>query len=503
MQYYDAGGLSDQDILEIINKNEEISFKTYSLWQKEDFFLGNVLNIFLKKIGYDYIYDYIHYCFKELISNAKRANIKRAYFIEKKLDINDATEYENGMTRFKNELQEKGDYYSNVLFDKDFYILIHLKFENENFNIQIINNSIILDREHEAIISSISRAKHFNSFDEALSLVTMETEGAGLGIIIIILMLKKLGLGKEYLSVEKGKHETKVNLNIPLSLINIEQKLIISNMIINEINELPKFPEHILALQKKIDNPDITINEIVREIANDPSLVADILKAANSPLYMFPGQISSIVQAVKLIGLRELKNIFYTYGTYHILSKRYDVNKMKTIWDHSHKVAFFSMLLARNYLKKEFIEDSYVGGLLHDIGKILLLGINSKLLMRIKEICVKKNIPVRILEDITSGYNHALIGSMIAEKWNFPKKYIEILKFHNRPMNYDSNENRDLIFCIYFANILNHEENVQSIFNQINKTILSFFKIDSVEQFKAMISKYNEKFKDYENESFF
>ena len=493
MNYFEAGGISNEKIIQYFHDNNEIKFQTYILSTKEENFLINALEICLIEIGKENIFDFIHYSLKELLTNAKRANIKRVIFLEKNLDINDKNDYQNGMVNFRKVLFEKHEYYTSQLFEKDFYIRVIFKIENNEFKIYIINNSVITTEELKIASESINKAKEFNSIEDALSTIDENCEGAGLGLIITILMLKKFGLEKDAVEINIENRETIVVLKLPLSIITLEQKQIINSIIINEINDLPKFPEYIIDIQNKLDNPEVDLNEIIKSISNDPSLVADILKTANSPLFMFPGQVTSITQAVKLIGILELKKIFYSYGTFHIFNKRYDVKKMKPIWEHAQKVAFFALQLTKKHLKKEYIEDAYIAGILHDIGTILLLAIDPKLMNEINQVCQNKNIPVRIIEEITSGFNHTLIGSMIAKKWNFPKNYVNAIHYHNKPDNCDP-EFRELVNCIFLANKMTRTDNKQSIFDNMSTSILEMFNIKSFTDYERLIKELDNEF---------
>ena len=68
-------------------------------------------------------------------------------------------------------------------------------------------------------------------------------------------------------------------------------------------------------LQRLISNPDVDLADIARQISIDPSLTADLLKLVNSAQFMLPKKVDNIVEAVKLVGLRTLKNLFFVLGS--------------------------------------------------------------------------------------------------------------------------------------------------------------------------------------------
>ena len=259
-------------------------------------------------------------------------------------------------------------------------------------------------------------------------------------------------------------------------------------MLLKEINELPRFPQHILEVQKKIDDPKADIKTISILISKDPGLTAEILRFSNSAIFSLPKKLSSLIEAVKIIGFRGLKNLVYSYGTQVVFSQKYDMSKMQDIWEHSYKVGFFAFHLAKKYSLREDLEDIYIGGILHDLGKILTFSINANLVEKMNDICHEKNIPIRIIEEISSGYNHSVIGGVIAKKWNFPEKIIAAIENHHTP--WETNEKyKSYMYCIYLANMISYPEaNTEHFYNQIDSRILEFFEIENFIQYTELIT---------------
>ncbi len=128
------------------------------------------------------------------------------------------------------------------------------------------------------------------------------------------------------------------------------------------------------------------------------------------------------------------------------------MNRMQFLWDHSYKVAFFAFYLAKKFNLKEALEDVYIGGILHDLGKILTFSINPEIVTKMNFLCQEKGISIKVIEEISAGYNHSLIGAALARKWNFPEKFIFAIENHHSPELADNNM-KPYIYCIYFANI--------------------------------------------------
>jgi putative nucleotidyltransferase with HDIG domain len=206
---------------------------------------------------------------------------------------------------------------------------------------------------------------------------------------------------------------------------------------------------------------------------------------------MLPKRVDNIVEAVKLVGLRGVKNLLYSSGTQKILTEG-----TKELWDHSYRTAYYAYNIAKNLKNKEMLDDAYVGGILHDIGKIIFSNIHPQLLEKITSFCREREISRELLEDISGGLNHAEIGGLIAEKWNFPESLIEAIRYHHEP-DKCSREYRDVVYCVYLSNaICNVEEGVVS-FELLNNRVLKRFNIADQDKFTNVQERLN---KAFENE---
>jgi len=250
----------------------------------------------------------------------------------------------------------------------------------------------------------------------------------------------------------------------------------LSKAIVAEIDALPQFPENLVFLQKLISDPESEITDIARQISMDPSLTADLLKVVNSAQFMLPKRVDNIVEAVKLVGMRGLKNLLYSYGSMKILDRG-----QRWLWDHSYRTAFYAYNLAKNFKKKDILDDAYVGGILHDMGKIIFSDVHPELLEKITNFCKARGIGKSFVEDLSAGLNHAEIGGMIAEKWNFPQSLIEAIKYHHLPTEC-SPEFVDVVNTVYLANALCSLEDKEIVFEQLEPRVLEDFGIATEEQ---------------------
>ncbi len=471
-----------------------ISIKTFTLPHETEEYMERILEVFLDEFGQEQLTARIGYCMKELAVNAKKANTKRIYFQEKNLDINDPKQYEKGMESFKQETLDNIDFYLQKQKEAGLYVKVVYHSQGNSFTMSIRNNSRISRKEQIRVYDRIARSRAFDSMEEALSSVLDDSEGAGLGIVILVLMLKKMGLDEDAFDIDVEGDETVARITLPFSAIHLENVKELSREIVNEIDELPQFPDNIVYLQKLISDPDSEIADIARQISTDPSLTADLLKHVNSAQFMLPKRVDNIVEAVKLVGFRGIKNLLYSYGTQKILD-----SSQRWLWDHSYRAAFYAYNLAKNFKRrKDLLDDVYVGGILHDMGKIIFSNVHPHLMDRIQGFCGDRNINRDFIEDLSAGLNHAEIGALIAEKWNFPVSLIEAIRFHHEPADCHP-EFKDVVYTVYLANALCDFEKGDIDFDQLVPEVLKDFGFSSEEQFRMVQSKLSTAFSDERN----
>jgi putative nucleotidyltransferase with HDIG domain len=196
---------------------------------------------------------------------------------------------------------------------------------------------------------------------------------------------------------------------------------------IESIDSLPTIPTILKRLLSIIENPLVSLNEIGNFISNDPVLASRVLKMVNSPIYGFPGRISSINQALILLGLNVVKGMLLGISVFEAMQKT-----MVGLWEHSIGCAITAKILAYKKGLKE-PEEVSVAALLHDIGKVAF---GLKFPQKYKEMIGSTEEKESFIFEIENAYfnvNHADAGSWIAQKWNFPKNLIEVIGYHHKP----------------------------------------------------------------------
>ncbi|MDR0760670.1 MAG: HDOD domain-containing protein [Treponema sp.] len=485
--------VDEAKIKKAVQSGIPLTITTFTLPHEVEVYIEKVLTLFLRQVNQENLRDYIVYCVQELAVNAKKANTKRVYFIERGLDMNNSKDYKEGIANFKQDTLNNLGYYLKLQKERGLYIKFILQNKKNTVYLEVRNNVEITKTELIRIHDKLARSRQYNSLEDALSQVLDDSEGAGLGLVIMVLMLKKMGLDEDNFDILGNGKETVARIVIPLEQTRVESLETLASKIVENVNSLPQFPDNIIAVQRLINDPRSEMTDIARKISMDPALTADLLKIVNSAQYMAAKKVDSISEAVKMVGMRGLKNLLYSYGTQKLLGD--DTLDKKQLWEHSYKTAFYAYNLVKNFQKdRNLLEDAYVAGILHDMGKIIFSNVHPDLLAQIKNFCAAKNLPPSTFEDMAAGMNHAEIGALVSEKWNFPECLICAIRFHHDPLACPP-EHLALVETVYLANIFCEYEKGGVSFDQIDDEVLGHFGVSSKKQIDILLDRLSVGFK--------
>jgi len=480
-------------IKKAIQSELPLTITTYTLPKEIEIYIEKVIDAFLRQTDLAKLKDYVVYCVQELVINAKKANTKRVFFIDRGLDINNENDYKYGMECIKKEALGNMDHYLQMQKEKGLYIKVILQIKNNIIYIEIRNNVKITKTETLRIHDKIARSRQYNTLEDALNQIFDDSEGAGLGLVILVLMLKKIGLDDEHFIIHTTDKYTSAVISIPLDHAALENISVLSNEIVNNINDLPPFPENVTVIQKLIAEPDADMAAIAKQISTDPALTADLLKIVNSAQYMISKKVDHISEAVNIVGINGIKNLLYSYGTMKVLGD--DTVDKKKLWEHSYKTAYYAYNLVNDFKNDhDLLDDVYVGGILHDMGKIIFSNVHPELLEKIKVFSTNKNIPSSTFENLSAGMNHAELGAMIAEKWNFPEALVGAIRYHHIPGDAPA-ELKNIVDAVYIANMFCEYEDGNTAFDQLEPAPLENYGINSQQQFDALIEKFSSSLK--------
>jgi len=196
---------------------------------------------------------------------------------------------------------------------------------------------------------------------------------------------------------------------------------------VESISTLPTVPATLRKITLMLEKPRISLDDLGRFVSNDPALTIKVLKMVNSAAYGFPGRISSVSHAIMLLGLNVIKGLLLGVSVFELMQKT-----MVGLWEHSLGCANVARIIAQKKQMKE-PEEVSISGLLHDIGKaILMLQFPDEFAQAIQE-AETRGISLYEAEKKYFEATHAEAGYWLAQKWNFPQNLVEAIAFHHRP----------------------------------------------------------------------
>ena len=196
--------------------------------------------------------------------------------------------------------------------------------------------------------------------------------------------------------------------------------------------ELPLLPQAASRVMALASDPNADAAKLSALIHQDQALAAHVLKIANSPAYMPRSPVVSLQHAVAMLGITLLSEIAFTaslkVGAFQVPGYEDDV---KQLWRHSLASGAFAKEVAR--AKRMNVESAYLCGLLHEIGKPVVLRITASITQERKKDWVKALAPIldnkSHIKILTEGY-HTRVGILIADKWSLPKQVAEAIQYY-------------------------------------------------------------------------
>lgn len=198
------------------------------------------------------------------------------------------------------------------------------------------------------------------------------------------------------------------------------------------INFLPPIPVVTIELLHALNDESTDMNTIARIIAKDPSMSMNVLKVANSAFYRLPNKVATVDHAVKMLGVKEISMICVSCGAYQALKPPRDKETFSTeeFWKHS---------VATGVIAKKICADLavgdrniiYFGGLLHDVGKVVLDRFAHDIYKIVIQVTHEECLPMIEAEKRIIGESHDSIGGMLMEKWKFPWALVDVTRYHH------------------------------------------------------------------------
>ncbi|MCP4982447.1 MAG: HDOD domain-containing protein [Gammaproteobacteria bacterium] len=234
--------------------------------------------------------------------------------------------------------------------------------------------------------------------------------------------------------------------------LDIEQPITVEQLV-GKGQDLPSLPEIYLRVSEQLEDDSSSVQKIGDTVQNDPAITTRVLKMVNSAYYGLPNQVASVSQAVSLLGRERLKHILIGSVLRGVFSGQDNpAFSMQEFWQHSIKTAIIARQLAKQITEIKESESMFTAGLLHDIGKMLLINKFPERMLAAEEYMIQKRVDVLTAELSQIGITHTAVGEALMEHWGLPQLLIDCARNHHEIVH--DGENRIATHLIYLANNL-------------------------------------------------
>lgn len=205
-----------------------------------------------------------------------------------------------------------------------------------------------------------------------------------------------------------------------------------ARQMVAQIDDLPTIPIVATQVLQLLDDPDVNVDKVADLMLSDQIMTARVLKMVNSPVYRPSQEITSLKRALVYLGIRHIKEIALTSSFITAFEDRGGVIDLSTFWAHAFGVGMVSKVIAEKISYKD-IEKAYLAGIIHDIGEVVLSYYQPEVFSKVLE--TVRHTPTRLIDQELAVFQttHNEIGFCIAEKWNFPEAYREVILHHHTP----------------------------------------------------------------------
>lgn len=223
--------------------------------------------------------------------------------------------------------------------------------------------------------------------------------------------------------------------------------------IIGGVEELPCIPELYFELEREINSSRVSLKKISDIVSQDVTMTAKILQLVNSAFFGLPQPVSNILQAINYLGLDMVKSLVLFVKIFNlniIKETKFNINKF---WNHSLRVARISQEIALKETSNKMIaEKAFIAGLLHDIGKLVILKIPGYV-HKISELKENENLTFHEAEYKFFNTSHAEVGAYLLGLWGFPEEIIEAIAYHHSlpKSGLPSNTAAPMIMAVHLA----------------------------------------------------
>jgi putative nucleotidyltransferase with HDIG domain len=213
-----------------------------------------------------------------------------------------------------------------------------------------------------------------------------------------------------------------------------------NSKVFKQTETLPSLPATVTNVMSVIANPESSGDDLVNAILPDQAMCATILKIANSAFFGIPREVASMDKAVNVLGFNEVYNIVLGKAVFNSFQKINQTNKkvIDAFWQHAFHCGLTAKIIAEDL--KCPPSELFIGGLIHDIGKLIFFMSQPSSYLPILEM---ENIGYFLncskAEQHQFNVDHGTVGLHLLTRWMFPERLLNAVGYHHYPENCHNN----------------------------------------------------------------
>lgn len=206
--------------------------------------------------------------------------------------------------------------------------------------------------------------------------------------------------------------------------------MIKARRLVKDVDDLPAIPAVVSKVVGMLDDVDANPDAIADLMLSDQVLAARVIRVVNSPLYRPNSEITSVKRALLFLGFKSVRELILTSYFVGAFKDREEPFDIKMFWMHSFNVGAISKCIAAMVGYRD-IEKANLVGIIHDIGKVFLGHYFKDEYGEMLAMISGKPYTTYEAEVEVFGTSHCEIGLCLAQRWNFPPAYCDIISYHH------------------------------------------------------------------------
>jgi HD-like signal output (HDOD) protein len=274
----------------------------------------------------------------------------------------------------------------------------------------------------------------------ALILVERDPEQSQL---LFALSTKESGYAFQYLKFFSEMMESAETGAYGNQLISVSER---ATRLVSEINDIPPMSQVVTRVLQLLSDPERSLKDLAVALAEDQAMVARIIRVSNSALYRSLQETRNLDKALARLGIKAIRSILLTSATRDLLMSDKSAGGMwsRFLWQHAKECAMASRRIAER-VKYPDPEEAFVGGMLHDMGKMVILLKHRNLFQQIRKLQAGENLSSVEAERFVLGFSHPELGGLLMEKWHMPEILNTCVQYHHQLEASGENEMLDRI----------------------------------------------------------